>query len=103
MRQFAVSAAAEAAFLETLDFYSDTAGDEVALRFVEAWDALAILLKEHPLAGSQRFEAGLGIQGLRSIPVTNFPYIAFYTVSDDMLRIVGLLHTSRDLPKKLRP
>ncbi len=103
MRQFAVSAAAEAAFLETLDFYRDTAGDDVALRFIEAWDALAVLLKEHPLAGSQRFEAILGIQGLRSIPMTNFPYVAFYTVSDDMLRIVGLLHTSRDLPKKLRP
>ncbi|OYU20376.1 MAG: hypothetical protein CFE34_00630 [Rhodobacteraceae bacterium PARR1] len=103
MRQFSVSSAAESAFLETLDYYTETAGDEIALRFIEAWDAMAILLKEHPLAGSQRFETGLGIQNLRSIPVTNFPYIAFYTVSDDMLRIVGLLHTSQDLPKKLRP
>lgn len=101
--RFSVSAGAENDFLAALDHYYETAGADVAIRFIEAWDDLAALLKEHPFAGSARFEATLRWSGLRSITLTSFPYLAFYTVSDDELRIVGLLHTSRDFAKLIRP
>lgn len=103
MRQFSVSAAAAADFSEALDHYLETASDDVAIRFADAWDSVAVLLKEHPFAGSHRASSAFGIDGLRSIPLTSFPYVVFYTVTDDRLRIVGLLHSSRDLSKKLRP
>lgn len=103
MRQFRVAAQADTHFNAALDHYLESAGVDVALRFVEAWDHLAALLKEQPFAGSKRVEVTFGIEGLRSIPLARFPYIAFYTVTDDMLRIIALIHSSRDLANNLRP
>ena len=103
MRQFRVAAQAEDHFNVALDYYLESAGAAVALRFIEAWDHLAELLKEQPFAGSKRVEVTFGIEGLRSIPLSRFPYIVFYTVNDDMLRIIALIHSSRDLANNLRP
>jgi len=62
-------------------------------RFIETFDSLA----DMPGMGRQREELA---PGLRSFPVGN--YLIFYQIEEDIIRIVRVVHGSRNIRKLFR-
>jgi plasmid stabilization system protein ParE len=74
---------------------------EVALRFLDSVEEAVRVISRNPAAGSPRSFANL--PGLRSWPVPWFEDIRVYYVhTAGVLRIVRVLHGSRDLGRILK-
>lgn len=54
-------------------------------------------MADHPAIGSSRLATEAGIPTARSIALQHFPYVAFYLESADVIRVIRVLHTRRDL------
>lgn len=78
--------------------YRDEAGPEVALDFVDSFEAAISHLCGHPLIGSLRFAYELEIPDLRSWSLQRFPYLVFYVPDDETIDIWRVLHAQRDIP-----
>ncbi len=72
-----------------------------ALEFINAVEAAVRLIGEHPSIGSLRYAVETQIPELRGFALRRFPYVIFYSLDPDAVRIHRLLHTSRDLPAEL--
>jgi toxin ParE1/3/4 len=70
-------------------------GIDQAYKYVASFDEVLENLAIHPLIGRERNEIH---QGLRSI-IKDF-HVIFYRIMDDRIRIVRILHTAQDLPKR---
>lgn len=86
---------------EAVRYYGEEAGPEVALAFVDAFDAATSQLRDHPLIGSLRFSFELEIPELRSWPLPGFPYLLFYVPDQDGVDLWRVLHAQRDIPNHL--
>lgn len=40
--------------------------------------------------------------GIRYWPIERFPYIVFYDITDSMIRVLGVMHTSQDAARWLK-
>jgi len=78
--------------------YRETAGPDVAVRFVDEFENAISLLIRYPLTGSLRFAYELEIPELRSWSLKKFPYMIFYVPNDEHLDIWRVLHARRDVP-----
>jgi toxin ParE1/3/4 len=76
----------------------DTAGDAVALSFIDALEQGVNLVTRSPNAGSLKFAYELAIPELRAWVLKRFPYAIFYVTHVDHIDIWRVLHTRRDLP-----
>lgn len=56
------------------------------------------LLAEHPDVGSPWIAIKTGITELRGLAIQRLPHLVVYTNDADAVRILRVLHTSRDLP-----
>ena len=74
------------------------AGDTVALRFVEGFDAACHHISDWPESGSTRFGAELGLPGLRHWRIEGFPYALFFVVHADRIDVWRILHLGADIP-----
>jgi plasmid stabilization system protein ParE len=73
---------------------------EAARRFPEAFQATVESLSMMPHVGRRRSD--LGIPDIRSWRIRKFPnYLIFYEVFPGRLRLLRLLHSSRDLQAEL--
>ena len=72
---------------------------EVAERFLLAFKECLERLSEFPLIGVERFSfRDERLQSLRMWQIPSFEkYLVFYTVSDETIDIVRVLHSSRDI------
>ena len=91
-------AAAQRDVEEAVAHDRDEAGPNVALDFVDSFEAAIRGLCDHPLMGSLRFAFELEIPDLRSWPLERFPYLVFYVPDDEAIDIWRILHAGRDIP-----
>ncbi len=85
-----------------MDWYRDEAGEDVALRLV---DALGVALHHvglYPGSGSARYSMELGIPVLRYRQLDGFPYLVFYVEREDHVDVWRVLHGHRDVPVWMR-
>ncbi len=82
---------AEEAYLEIIEAreYMRLASESQSIRFAQTLDRLVSMLQEFPAAG--RLEG----DGIRAFVMQGFPYILVYRATEQKLRLLGLIHTSR--------
>lgn len=80
-----------------LDHYRLEAGDDVALRFVDALQHTYRLIAARPGLGSPRFAHELDLPELRYRKVGRFPYLLFYIERADHIDLWRMLHARRDI------
>ncbi len=80
------------------DYTYEKFGADQALLFISSFDDDFLTIKNHPLIGKDRSEL---ILGLRSY--IKGQYIIFYRIIPNGIRIVRIIHQSRDLPFHLAP
>ena len=86
---------------DAIDRYLITAGPDVARRFVDALERSYAHLSRHPGTGSPRYAHALDLPGLRTWPVTRFPYLIFYFDLTTEVRVGRVLHQALDLTSLL--
>jgi toxin ParE1/3/4 len=84
-----------------LDYYTTSAGGDVATRFLDAAQRCLSQLSRPPHAGTLRFAFELEIPELRAWPIAKVPFLVFYVERDAEIDVWRLLHTSRDIPADL--
>ena len=85
-----------------VDWYRDNAGDDTALRFVDALEAGLRHVGSYPSSGSSRYSVELEIPALRCWQLVGFPYLVFYVEREDHLDVWRVLHGHRDIPAWMR-
>ncbi len=76
----------------------------VAERFIDAVDATIAKLAKRPRIGAPKHLKDPRLHGLRSWPVSGFEAVRiYYLASEDVLRVVRVLHGKRDIDRLLRP
>lgn len=90
----------EAADLDLVDIYTYTAikfGQNQADNYLMGIDDMLNALASNPMLGKERNEI---VNGLCAIPYE--AHIVFYRLMPDRLRVVRVLHASRDFTKHLK-
>ena len=85
------SPAAKADLEEIRDYSVEQYDAVVADAYFLGFDAAFDLLAEHPFAGSEKPELGFAIRCL-----THRKHRIFYTVTDDIVLIIRVIHHARD-------
>ncbi|MBH9551794.1 type II toxin-antitoxin system RelE/ParE family toxin [Inhella gelatinilytica] len=83
---------------EALAHYLQEAGEAVALGFVDALEAAFAHIARHGATGSPRYAHELNLPGLRTWPLTRYPYLVFYVEQAEHLDVWRVLHAQRDIP-----
>jgi toxin ParE1/3/4 len=86
---------------EAIGHYLAEAGDEVALRFIDALQSAYRAIAGHPSAGSPRHAVELDLPGLCNVLLNGFPYLVFYLDGEARVEVWRVLHAHRDLPTHL--
>jgi toxin ParE1/3/4 len=74
-------------------------GAEIAaLGFIDALENAYRHIVRNPATGSPRYAQELNLPGLRSWPLTRYPYLAFYVEHPDHVDVWRVLHGQRDVP-----
>ena len=83
-------------------YYSDQAGEDVALGFIDALESAYRLIAARPATGSPLYGHALGLPGLRHRRLKRYPYLIFYVNRDDHVDVWRVLHAQRDIPTRMR-
>lgn len=83
---------------EAIDHYLGEGAAQAALDFVDALQSAYTHIGRQPASGSPRYAHELNLPGLRSWPLTRFPYLIFYFERDDCVDVWRVLHGQRDIP-----
>ena len=83
---------------EAIGYYLNESAEEAALGFVDALEQAYTHISRHPGTGSPRYEHELNLPGLRSWPLTHYPYLVFYVERTDHIDVWRVLHGQRDFP-----
>ena len=81
-----------------LRYYLREGGEDVALGFIDALEKAYGHIARHPATGSPRYAQELNLPGLRSWPLTRYPYLVFYVEHPDRIDVWRVLHGKRDIP-----
>ena len=81
-----------------IDHYLGEGAVKAALDFVGALEKAYAHIGRQPASGSPRYAHELNLPGLRSWPLTRFPYLVFYFEHDDHVDVWRVLHAQRDIP-----
>ena len=92
-RFYELSAEADKDIEDIFDYTAEEFGLDQAVTYVNAFDHVFADLLDNPELGRRRPEIR---QGLRSIAKES--HTVFYRILKDRIRIVRILHGSRDLP-----
>ncbi len=76
--------------------------ESAALGFIDALEKAYAHIGRHPASGSPRFDHELNLPGLRSWPLTRYPYLVFYVERPDHIDVWRVLHGHRDIPVWMR-
>lgn len=86
----------------TVDYYLSEDAADAAMGFIDALEQAYKHIGLHAATGSPRYGHELGLPGLRSWPLTRYPYLVFYLDCADHIDVWRVLHTSRDIPERMR-
>jgi len=87
---------------EAIDYYLNEGAEQAALGLIEALEQAYTHIGRHPATGSPRYAHELNLPGLRSWPLSRYPYLVFYVERDDHIDVWRVLHGQRDIPVWLR-
>ena len=102
MKPVVHSAAAESDIRYATEYYRHEAGPEVATAFIDFLEQATHQACAWPGAGSPQIAETLGIPGLRSLALAQFPYAIFYVDHPTHVDVWRVLHVGRDIPATLR-
>jgi toxin ParE1/3/4 len=94
LSHFKISLDADIDLEDIYDYTFDNFGEKQAIKYLLELETLFSLLVENPLIGKVRSEIKVG---LFSFPKDS--HIIFYRIMTGNIRIVRVLHGSKDLPK----
>ena len=83
---------------DAVAYYLAQDAESAALGFVDALEKAYGHIGRHPASGSPRYVHELNLPGLRSWPLTRFPYLVFYVECPDHIDVWRVLHGQRDIP-----
>jgi toxin ParE1/3/4 len=83
---------------DALAYYLGEDAASAALGFVDALEQAFTHIGRHPATGSPRYAHALNLPGLRSWPLSRFPYLVFYVEHTDHIDAWRVLHGARDVP-----
>lgn len=83
---------------EAIAYYLHEAGADVALGFIDELEQAYRYLGRHAATGSPRYAHELNLPGLRSWPLTRYPYLVFYVENTDQVDVWRVLNGARDMP-----
>jgi len=83
---------------EAIACYVDEHAEQAALGFIDALEQACARIGRHPGTGSPRYAHELDLPGLRSWPLTRYPYLVFYVERPDHIDVWRMLHGQRDIP-----
>jgi toxin ParE1/3/4 len=78
--------------------YLDEDAEAAALGFIDALNMAYSHIGRHSASGSPRYVHELNLPGLRSWPLTRYPYLAFYVERPDHIDVWRVLQGQRDIP-----
>jgi toxin ParE1/3/4 len=92
-----LSGTAKADF-DAIDAYSyEQFGEDIADAYMRGFDELFEMLRSHPKAGKTEPDLGKGIRKL-----THRQHRIFYTVDDDLVFVVRIVHHAMDVKRALK-
>jgi toxin ParE1/3/4 len=83
---------------QIINHYLEVTDPTVALGFVDALEVSYRHIAQNPATGSPRYAHELNLPGLRSWPLTKYPYLILYVEVDQHIDVWRVLHMSRDIP-----
>lgn len=83
---------------DAIAHYLDEAAEAAAFGFIDALEKAYTHIGRQPATGSPRYAHELNLPGLRSWPLTRYPYLLFYIERDDHIDVWRVLHEVRDIP-----
>jgi toxin ParE1/3/4 len=83
---------------DAISHYLAEDAEHAARGFVDALEQAYAHIGRHPATGSPRYAHELNLPGLRSWPLTRYPYLVFYVEHADRIDIWRVLHGQRDIP-----
>jgi toxin ParE1/3/4 len=83
---------------DALAYYLNEAAAQAALGFLDALEQAYTHIGRHPATGSPRYAHELNLAGLRSWPLTRYPYLVFYVERPDHIGVWRLLHGKQNIP-----
>lgn len=92
---------AESELQEAVAYYLGEGAFDAALGLVDEFEAALGVIGEHPGIGSARLEAELGIPGVRTFAMPTYPYVIVYFDAAEFVDVRHVLHSSRDIPRRL--
>lgn len=78
--------------------YLAEGAETAALGFIDALENAYRHIGRNPATGSPRYAHELNLPGLRSWPLTRYPYLVFYVEHIDHVAVWRVLHWQRDIP-----
>ena len=83
---------------DALTHYIAEHAPQAALGMIAALEKAYAQISSHPATGSPRHGHELDLSGLRSWPLTGYPYLVFYVERTDHIDVWRVLHGQRDIP-----
>ena len=83
---------------QAITHYLEQDAAAAALGFVDALERAYAHISKHAATGSLRYAHELDIPGLRSWPLSKYPYLVFYVERVDHVDVWRVLHMKRDIP-----
>ena len=83
---------------QAINYYLEQDAPAAAMGFVDALERAYVHIGKHPATGSPRYAHALDIPGLRSWPLSKYPYLVFYVERTDHIDVWRVLHMQRDIP-----
>lgn len=83
---------------EALAYFLGEQAQAAALGFIDALEKAFDHIGRHPAMGSPRYAHELNVPGLRSWPLSKYPYLVFYVERADHIDVWRVLHGHRDIP-----
>lgn len=87
---------------DAVDHYLAEASEKVALVFIDELERVYAHIGCHPSTGSPRYAHELNLPGLRSWPLSHYPYLVFYIERIDHIDVWRVLHGRQDIPAWLQ-
>jgi toxin ParE1/3/4 len=80
-------------------FYLEDGGAAAALGFIDAVEQAFAHIGSQAGSCSPRYGHELNLPGLRSWPLSTYPYLVFYVVQETHVDVRRVLHCRRDIPQ----
>jgi toxin ParE1/3/4 len=82
---------------QAIDWYLTEGNEQAASRFIDTLEQAYTHIGKHPAIGSPHYAHELQLTGLRSWPLTRYPYLVFYLERDDHIDVWRVLHGKQDI------